>query len=115
MRLVNTYGDDIAFFQKSEGLAEVVYSTKNFSYNAGYETKETIKSIGKMIRRKLLSAPDVSVSWPSGKNQLLQGNFQTPEFTKLLLTSVLSGKSKCTKKISRNFQRGYIKITEKEL
>ena len=30
-RLVNTYGDDIAFFQTSEGLSEVIYSTKNFS------------------------------------------------------------------------------------
>ena len=34
-------------------------------------------------------------------DQLLQGNFQTPELTKLLLTSVLSGKGKCTKRISR--------------
>ena len=60
-----------------------------------------IKSIGKMIRQELLSAPDVFVSWPTGENQLLQGNFQTPELTKLLLTSVLSGKGKWTKRIFR--------------
>ena len=83
--------DDIAFFQKSEGLPEVVYSTKNFSYNAHYETKETIKTIDKMIRQELLSRPDVFVLWPPRENQLLQGNFQTPELTKLLLTSILSG------------------------
>ena len=54
-----------------------------------------------MMRQELLSAPDVFVSWPPGENQLLQGNFQGPELTKLLLTSVLSGKRKCTKRISR--------------
>ena len=54
-----------------------------------------------MIRQELLSAPDVFVSWPTGENQLLQGNFQTPELTKLLLTSVLSGKGKWTKRIFR--------------
>ena len=70
-RLVNTYGDDIAFFQKSEGLPEVVYTTKNFSHNARYDTKETIKSIGKMIRKELLCAPDIFVSWPPGENQPL--------------------------------------------
>ena len=96
VRLVNTYGDDIAFFQKSGGLPEVVYSTRNFSDNAGYETKETTKSIAKMIRQELLSAPDVFVSWPPGENQLLQGNFRTPELTKLLLTWILPGKGKST-------------------
>ena len=39
------------------------------------------------------------VLWPPEENQLLQGNFQTPELTKLLLTLVLSGKGKCTKRI----------------
>ena len=67
---LNTYGDDTAFFQKSEGLPEVVYSTKNFSYNAPYETKETIKSIGKMIRQDL-SAADVFVLRPPRENQVL--------------------------------------------
>ena len=64
---------------------------------ARYETKETIKSIGKMIRQELLSAPDVFVSWPPGQNQLLQENFQTPELTKLLLTLILSEKGNVLK------------------
>ena len=98
-RLVNTYGDDLALFQKSEGLPEVVYSTKNVSYNPRNETKETIKTIGKMIRQGL--APGILfVLWPAGEKQLLQGNFESPELTNLLLTSVLSGKGKCTKRIS---------------
>ena len=54
-----------------------------------------------MIRRELLSAPDVFVSCPPGKNQLHQGHFRTPELTKLLLTSILSGKGICTKRICR--------------
>ena len=54
-----------------------------------------------MIRQELLSALDAFVSWPPGKNQLLQGNFQNPELTKLLLTLILSGKGKCPKIISR--------------
>ena len=62
---------------------------------------ETIKWIGKMIRPELLCAPDVLASRSSGENQLLQGNFQSPELTKLLLTSILSGKGKCTKRICR--------------
>ena len=52
-----------------------------------------------MIRQELLSAPDVFVSWSPGENQLFQGNLRTPEFTKLLLTSVLSGKGTYTKRI----------------
>ena len=91
----------IVFFQKYEGLPEVVYSTKSFFYNVRYETKETMKSIGKMIRQELPSAPDVVVSWPPRENQLLQGNFQTPELTNLSLTSILSGKSKSTKRNNR--------------
>ena len=93
-RLVNTYEDDIAFFQTSEGLPEVAYSTKHFSYNARFDTKEKIKSTGKMIRQVLLCARNVYVPWPLGENQLFQGNFQTTELTNLLLTSILYGKGK---------------------
>ena len=53
-----------------------------------------------MIRQELLSASDAFISWPPGENQLRQGNFQNPQFTNLLLTSVLSGKGNCTKRIS---------------
>ena len=54
-----------------------------------------------MIRPELHCAPDVLASWPSGENQLFQGNLQSPELTKLLLTSILSGKGKCAKRIIR--------------
>ena len=53
-----------------------------------------------MIRQERLSASDAFVSWHPGENQLRQGNFQNPQFTNLLLTSVLSGKGNCTKRIS---------------
>ena len=53
-----------------------------------------------MIKQELHSAPDEFLLWSPGGNQLFQGNFQTSELIKLLLTSVLSGKGKCTKRIS---------------
>ena len=68
----------IVFFQKSEGLPEVAYSTKNVFCNVRYETKETTKNNGKIARQELLSATDVFVSWAPVENQLLQGSFQTP-------------------------------------
>ena len=46
------------------------------------------------MRPELHCAPDVLASWPSG-------SFQSPELTKLLLTSILSGKGKCPKRIIR--------------
>ena len=99
-RLLKVFGDRIAFFQKSQGMPEIIYGTEEVKLNLKSSLKK-VKEIGKLIREELMNAPEIYSCWPPTEKELLQNEFEIASFTEVFPISVLSAKGKKTERTSR--------------
>ena len=99
-RLGKVFGDEIGFLQKSNGISEVVYGTKEVHINTEASLKKA-KETGRMVRNELMNLTNVYSCWPSTEDDLVKGDFEVHPLTNALLSSILSARGKETEIIIR--------------
>ena len=106
-RLKNALGKKVAFFQRSDGLPEVIYGNENVPFKDSTSESsdaELVKKTAKLLRQEHLSSPDVCSSWPPTEREVLSAKYISPplveSFLSTLLTSSGSKSSRLTRIIS---------------
>ena len=100
-RLKNTFGNQVSFHQKANGLPEIIYNTEKLNKVRLYDPVEVVKEAGRIVCKELLDCPDIYSEWPPMEKELLKNKFETSSFTETLLLSILSKNPSKTEKNSR--------------
>ena len=100
-RLKNTFGNQVSFHQKANGLPEIIYNTEKLNKVRLYDPVEVVKEAGRIVCKELLECPDIYSEWPPTEKELLKNKFEMSSFTGTLLLSILSKNPSKTEKNSR--------------
>ena len=77
-RLKNTFGKKVDFFQRSDGLPEIIYSTENIPFKDSTSERsdvELLKKTAKRLLQELLNSLDVFSSWPPTEIEILSAKY----------------------------------------
>ena len=77
-RLKNTFGKKVDFFQRSDGLPEIIYSTENIPFKDSTSERsdvELLKKTAKRLLQELLNSLDVFSSWSPTEIEILSAKY----------------------------------------
>ena len=90
-RLVKRFKEKIDFFQKKDGVAEILYSDLPATKEKHLSTYiEKIRNVAKEVRKEILQCQSPFSSWPPPAHEVWQNRAAIPEKLKVLLEELLS-------------------------
>ena len=90
-RLKSAFGKKVDFFQRSDGLPEIIYRTENVPLRDSTSERsdvELVKKTAKRLDQELSNSPDVYSSWSPTERDVLSAKYITPSLVETFFINI---------------------------
>ena len=90
-RLKSAFGKKVDFFQRSDGLPEIIYRTENVPLRDSTSERsdvELVKKTAKLLHQELSNSPDVYSSWSPTERDVLSAKYITPSLVETFFINI---------------------------